>query len=139
MSLFEDAISHDWPASHDGGFGDPDLREQAGYYDIPRGGDEFPGAMMPVSPPSFADRLQSFGARGEPNVENRIGEMTTRQRQHAWKDAPLPLGPEIWDYMIQDALGTNFTLPWNKDSKIPARLLPRGQLPEDIGVQDIPR
>jgi hypothetical protein len=121
-----------------GGFGDPNVEEQAGRYDIPRGGEEYPGAMMPVSPPSFADRLQSFGARGNPNVENRVGQTTIRERQHAWKTAPLPIGSDLWNYIIQDMLGTNWTGPLDR-KKLPARLIPRGQLPTDIGTEDINR
>jgi hypothetical protein len=123
-------------AAADSGFGDPNLQEQIGLYDILRGGQEYPGAMMPISPLSFADRLQSFGARGAPDIENREGETTLRQRQHAWTEMPLPLGREIWANEIQRALGTNYTLPWNKE-KLPARLIPRGQLPRDIGTEDV--
>jgi hypothetical protein len=61
-------------SSGQGGFGDPNLQEQAGYYDISRGGEEYPGAMMPMSPPSFADRLAAYGAPPSKNVEDRSGE-----------------------------------------------------------------
>jgi len=124
-------------APKNGGYGDyPDLQEQAGLYDIPRGGEVYPGTLMPISPPSLSDRLWSFGARGAPNVESRIGEPTIRERQHTFTEAPLPLGLEIWANEIQRALGTNYTFPWNK-GKLPARLIPRGQLPKDIGTEDV--
>lgn len=117
------------------GFGDPNLEEQAGLYDIPRGGEEYPGAMMPVSPLSFADRLQSFGARGAPNVENRSGEKVPSR----WAGEPFPLPAEVWLNEIQRLLGTNWTPLTQRVGKQPARTYPLGQLAKDIGREDIDR
>ncbi len=118
-----------------GGFGDPNLQEQAGYYDIPRGGQEYPGAMMPVSPPSFADRLQSFGARGAPVTEDRRAQKPPPR----WAAEPFPLPPEIWLNEIQKLLGTNWTPPSARIGRQPARTYPLGQLSKDIGREDIYR
>jgi hypothetical protein len=137
MGAFLDAINHDWTdsgAARQGGFGDhPDLQEQAGLYDIPHDGEERPGLMMPVSPPSFADRLAIFGDQDAPKIEDRRGEKVPPR----WGPEPFPLPATVWLNEIQREMGTNWTPPGERIGKIPARLSPGGQLPEDVGIHDI--